>query len=112
MAQIKEIDSKPEDTKPLLDDQEGSEAGSDDEGKGTQTREEPVHDPRFDVPTPSPYKRVALLLFTAFLFWAAFKMRGSLTRKEPEIIYAKRCVHHKRTRKALGKLTSRNRLQV
>ena len=35
-------------------------------------------DPRFHQPTPSPFVRAALLLFTAFLFWLAFDMRKSM----------------------------------
>ncbi|KAG6851600.1 hypothetical protein H0H87_000344, partial [Tephrocybe sp. NHM501043] len=32
-------------------------------------------DPRFEQPTPSPYSRAALLIFLAFLFWLAFRMK-------------------------------------
>jgi len=35
-------------------------------------------DPRFHQPTPSPYVRAGLLLFTAFLFWLAFYMRKAI----------------------------------
>ena len=35
-------------------------------------------DPRFHQPTPSPFVRAALLLFTAFLFWLAFNMRKTM----------------------------------
>ena len=35
-------------------------------------------DPRFHRPTPSPFVRAGLLLFTAFLFWLAFSMRKSM----------------------------------
>jgi hypothetical protein len=35
-------------------------------------------DPRFQVQTPSPFVRAALLLFIAFLFWLAFSMRKAL----------------------------------
>lgn len=34
-------------------------------------------DPRFEQPTPSPWARAALLLFTAFLFWLAFRVGKS-----------------------------------
>ena len=37
-----------------------------------------IHDPRFDLPTPPKWQRVALLLTIAFLFWLAFHMRGGL----------------------------------
>lgn len=35
-------------------------------------------DPRFHQPTPSPFVRAGLLLFTAFLFWLAFNMRKTM----------------------------------
>lgn len=35
-----------------------------------------IHDPRFDMPTPPKWQRVALLLTIAFLFWLAVHMRG------------------------------------
>ena len=35
-------------------------------------------DPRFHRPTPSPFVRAGLLLFTAFLFWLSFHMRKSM----------------------------------
>ncbi|KAF8998858.1 hypothetical protein BDQ17DRAFT_1190283, partial [Cyathus striatus] len=44
---------------------------------------------RFDQPTPSPWKRVALLLFIGFLFWLTYNIRG-LRNKKPEIVYASR----------------------
>ncbi|KAH0578830.1 hypothetical protein H2248_003027 [Termitomyces sp. 'cryptogamus'] len=34
-------------------------------------------DPRFERPTPSPWARAALLIFTAFLFWLAFRVGRS-----------------------------------
>jgi len=36
------------------------------------------HDPRFDVPTPSPWARGALLLALAGMFWLAFNMRAGV----------------------------------
>lgn len=39
------------------------------------------NDPRFNPPTPSPLKRVALLLFVFGLFWFALKLR---TTKLPQ----------------------------
>ncbi|KAG2095856.1 hypothetical protein BD769DRAFT_272977 [Suillus cothurnatus] len=45
-------------------------------------------DPRFNRPTPSLWKRVALLLVTAFLFWAAFRLRAD--GSQPKIIHAER----------------------
>lgn len=47
-----------------------------------RVRREPLpsfdSDPRFHQPTPSPFVRAGLLLFTAFLFWLAFDMRKSM----------------------------------
>ncbi|KAF8514008.1 hypothetical protein BU17DRAFT_94886 [Hysterangium stoloniferum] len=45
-------------------------------------------DIRFNPPPPSPWKRVALLLFVVVLFYFALKMR--LSKEEPQIIYADR----------------------
>jgi hypothetical protein len=45
-------------------------------------------DPRFNRPAPSLWKRVALLLVVAFLFWAAFQLKPQ--RSEPKIIHAER----------------------
>ncbi|KIJ48781.1 hypothetical protein M422DRAFT_161909 [Sphaerobolus stellatus SS14] len=45
-------------------------------------------DPRFNVPAPSKWRRIALVLFTVFLFWCALRMRAA--RQQPEIIYADR----------------------
>jgi hypothetical protein len=35
----------------------------------------PPLDPRFNPPTPSAWKRAALLLFIVFLFWLSVRMR-------------------------------------
>ncbi|KAG2064201.1 hypothetical protein BDR04DRAFT_1035926 [Suillus decipiens] len=45
-------------------------------------------DPRFNRPAPSLWKRIALLLVTAFLFWAAFKLQYQ--RSKPKVIHAER----------------------
>ncbi|KAG1800111.1 uncharacterized protein BJ212DRAFT_130319 [Suillus subaureus] len=45
-------------------------------------------DPRFNRPTPSLWKRITLLLVTAFLFWAAFKLQSH--RSQTKIIHAER----------------------
>ncbi|KAG2143533.1 uncharacterized protein EDB93DRAFT_1155510 [Suillus bovinus] len=45
-------------------------------------------DPRFNRPTPSLWKRIALLLLTAFLFWLAFQLQHK--RFEPKVIHAER----------------------
>ncbi|KAG2339028.1 hypothetical protein BDR05DRAFT_968474 [Suillus weaverae] len=45
-------------------------------------------DPRFNRLAPSLWKRIALLLVTAFLFWAAFQLKPQ--RSQPKIIHADR----------------------
>ncbi|KAF8219988.1 hypothetical protein L208DRAFT_1336363 [Tricholoma matsutake] len=54
--------------------------------------ERPVLDPRFDQPTPSPYKRAALVIFTILLFWIALSLRASLLahKRSSKVIYASR----------------------
>ena len=48
----------------------------------SRVRRDPIpsfdSDPRFHQPTPSPYVRAGLLLFTAFLFWLASDMRKDM----------------------------------
>ncbi|CAA7268590.1 unnamed protein product [Cyclocybe aegerita] len=53
---------------------------------------EPEEDSRFVQPTPSPFKRLALVLFMAFLFWVGFQLRAGLleAKKKPKVIYASR----------------------
>ena len=68
----------------------------------TQRRSEPTsdiaelhrrldEDPRFNPPTPSPWKRAALILLVVFLFWLGVTMRKQMA-KQPEIIHASRSV--------------------
>lgn len=49
-------------------------------------------DPRFNPPTPSPWKRAALLVFAIALFYFAVTMRQSMraAKREPEVVYAQR----------------------
>ncbi|KAI9001461.1 hypothetical protein BD414DRAFT_34824 [Trametes punicea] len=48
-------------------------------------------DPRFNPPTPSAWKRVALILFMFALLWIGFKLRTSLVAaQEPKVIHASR----------------------
>lgn len=56
----------------------------------------PQANPRFDQPTPSPYKRAALVIFTILLFYLALFLRASLLahKKSPKVIYASRSVSH------------------
>jgi hypothetical protein len=51
-------------------------------------------DRRFSQPTPSPFKRVALVAFIVVMFYLAFQMRRSVQQatQKQNIIYAKRCV--------------------
>ena len=36
-----------------------------------------ARDSRFEIPTPPPWQRVALIAFVVFLFWLGHKLRGS-----------------------------------
>ncbi|PPQ68550.1 hypothetical protein CVT26_003359 [Gymnopilus dilepis] len=49
-------------------------------------------DPRFARTPPSPFKRLALVIFLAFLFWLGFQMRSSLleSKRHPKVIHASR----------------------
>jgi hypothetical protein len=51
-------------------------------------------DPRFYQPTPSPFKRAALLIFIGFLFWLAFSLRKSVWAAggAPRVVHANRYV--------------------
>ncbi|KAG1733117.1 hypothetical protein EDB19DRAFT_1639837, partial [Suillus lakei] len=44
--------------------------------------------PVLNRPVPSLWKRIALLLVTVFLFWAAFQLQPQ--RSQPKIIHAER----------------------
>jgi hypothetical protein len=47
-----------------------------------------TEDPRFNPPTPSPWKRAALLIFIVFMFWLAYQLRrGS---KQPHVFHSHR----------------------
>lgn len=48
-------------------------------------------DPRFNPPTPSVWKRAALVVLVVFLFWLGASMRKSMSQK-PEVIHTQRCV--------------------
>ncbi|KAH8094528.1 hypothetical protein BXZ70DRAFT_362498 [Cristinia sonorae] len=48
-------------------------------------------DPRFNPPTPSYWKRVALIIVVILLFYVALKMRVALAKsRPPQVIYANR----------------------
>jgi len=53
---------------------------------------EPREDPRFHRPTPSPFKRLGLLLLLFFLFWAGLQLRSGLleAKQKPKIVHASR----------------------
>lgn len=53
-----------------------------------QLQERLRRDERFNPPTPSTWKRAALLVLVVFLFWLAFRMRPG---KQPQVIHADRC---------------------
>ncbi|KAK7007601.1 hypothetical protein R3P38DRAFT_3028202, partial [Favolaschia claudopus] len=46
-------------------------------------------DPRFVQPTPSAWKRAALLLLIVFCFWLAFQLKAARPGK-PKVVYANR----------------------
>jgi hypothetical protein len=51
----------------------------------------PEQDPRFHQPSPSPFKRAALIIVTLLLFWLALSMRTSLLKaRKAKVIYAPR----------------------
>lgn len=51
-------------------------------------------DPRFNPPTPSPWKRAALLVLMVGLLWLALSMRLQMKKPaQPEVLHAQRCVH-------------------
>lgn len=56
------------------------------------TQDDSPPDPRFNPPTPSPFKRAALIAFTILLFWIAFNLRPSLwnNNREGKVVYASR----------------------
>jgi hypothetical protein len=66
---------------------------TDDEGTAEKARAQRI-EKIFNQPTPSPWKRAALIAFTVALFWLAFSMRMSLyqAKKQPQVIHAQRSV--------------------
>ena len=52
-------------------------------------------DPRFNPPTPSPWKRIALLLLLVFLLYLGIKLRVNAIQQhepEPTVVHANRYV--------------------
>jgi hypothetical protein len=47
-------------------------------GSRRRARHFPPPDPRFEMPTPSPWARAALLIWVAFLFWLALRLRQNI----------------------------------
>ncbi|TBU56619.1 hypothetical protein BD310DRAFT_931037 [Dichomitus squalens] len=50
-------------------------------------------DPRFNPPTPSPWKRFALVLFLVFLLYVGLKLRVNAIKNlepEPSVVHATR----------------------
>ncbi|CDO75128.1 hypothetical protein BN946_scf185010.g53 [Trametes cinnabarina] len=48
-------------------------------------------DPRFNPPTPSAWKRVALILFMIACLWIGFKLRTAVVEtQQPKVIHASR----------------------
>lgn len=52
--------------------------------------DDPAPDPRFEQPTPSPWKRAGLLFLIAFLFWLTYWLRTSY--QPPKVLHANRFV--------------------
>jgi hypothetical protein len=53
-----------------------------------------AHDPRFNPPTPSWWKRALLIIFIISMFWLHSSLRASMQKAaEPQIIHTQRCVH-------------------
>lgn len=59
---------------------------------GTRLEDFP-YDPRFRPPAPAPWKRGALLLFIAVMFWLAFSMRKRAWDRKNKVLFAKRYVY-------------------
>ena len=55
-------------------------------------------DPRFNVPRPSTWKRVALLIFIVALVWLAVSLRMAAVKHEPVVVHANRYVFLPRPR--------------
>ena len=47
-------------------------------------------DPRFNVPKPSTWKRVSLLVFILALVWLAISLRMAAVKREPPVVHANR----------------------
>ncbi|KAJ3799390.1 hypothetical protein GGU11DRAFT_807510 [Lentinula aff. detonsa] len=90
MTQIPQEKSRSEERQGLLESE--VEGEGEDAQVEQELAEEPTEDPRFHQPTPSPFKRILLLLFIGFLFWFAFVLGRArvLRSKKPQIIYANR----------------------
>ncbi|KIK63586.1 hypothetical protein GYMLUDRAFT_71725 [Collybiopsis luxurians FD-317 M1] len=95
MTQLPDPNSSPEEREGLLehdDRREEDEAREEQEAGERELEQEQTVDSRFHQPTPSPFKRILLLLFIGFLFWFAFSLgRARINRaKKPQIVYANR----------------------
>jgi len=78
-----ESEPQTDESAPLMSEKKSASSQS--------SRARPEDETRFDPPPPSPYKRLGLVLFLVFLFWAGFKLRNALLLpKEPKIIHATR----------------------
>ncbi|KAJ4487566.1 hypothetical protein J3R30DRAFT_3279132 [Lentinula aciculospora] len=90
MTQLTQGKSRPAEREGLLESEDRSE--EEEEAVNEQVEEEPAEDPRFHQLTPSPFKRILLLLFIGFLFWSAFVLgRARISQsKKPQVIYANR----------------------
>lgn len=98
MTQLTEK-STPEEREGLLEKEERREEEQEEIQEGEEgaqgeehEEEEKEEDSRFHQPTPSPFKRILLILFIAFFFWLAFVLGRArmLRNKKPQVVYAKR----------------------
>ncbi|KAI0750048.1 hypothetical protein C8Q80DRAFT_1100970 [Daedaleopsis nitida] len=64
-----------------------------DEKQRVPSQEPTSDDPRFNPPTPSPWKRAALILFMLVLLWVGFRLRVNAvgkTAEDPKVTHAQR----------------------
>ena len=89
-VQVVIMDHKQNNGQLLVDERSGQISQSQSKYSVGNT-EEPEEDTHFNLPPPSPWKRVALIVLICFLFYLGFSMRSTLLRdKKHDIVYASR----------------------
>ncbi|KAK7042735.1 casein kinase I isoform alpha, partial [Favolaschia claudopus] len=83
------FDDDNDDDVQLVDVDRPRRAAEEDEGEDTAGGGEREIDPRFAQPTPSAWKRAALLLLIVFCFWLAFQLKTARPGK-PKVVHANR----------------------